>query len=90
MRRLDSGRHGEPSTSAALTRILVELLARHGAPQPAVTADGPFGAAFGAADAPTLIATNPTTEPRTVTFRSAGRVLAELVVPPGETVIRSG
>ena len=84
--RLDRGVPREPSTSAALTRLMVELLARSGPPQPAVTADGPFGLAFGSADAPTLIGTNPTTEPVTVTFRRGGSVVGELDVPPGSTI----
>jgi hypothetical protein len=85
--RLDAGVPREASTSAAVTRLMVELLAHHGAPQPAVTAEGPFGLAFGSEAGPTLIGANPTAQPITVTFRPAdGDVLAEIEVQSGGTV----
>jgi hypothetical protein len=66
----------------------VEALAVLGTPQPAVTADGPDGLAFGAADAPTVVAVNPTAAARTVTFRRGGEVVASVPVQPGATVVR--
>jgi endo-1,3(4)-beta-glucanase len=74
----------EDSTSRAMVRYYVETLAAFGAPQPAVTADAPYGMAFGDAGNPTLVAVNPTPERQTVTFRSAGRTVATLTVEPGE------
>ncbi|HYH26492.1 MAG TPA: glycosyl hydrolase, partial [Blastococcus sp.] len=88
--RLDGPLPREPSTSAALTRVMVELLARHGPPQPQISVDGPYGLAFGSAEAPTLVATNPGPEPRTVTFRRDGSVVDELVVPAGRTTVQQG
>jgi endo-1,3(4)-beta-glucanase len=78
----------EDSTSRGMVRLYVEMLATFGPPQPEVTADGPFGMAFGRADRPTLVAVNPTAERRTVTFRSGTKVVAKLEVAPGETVTR--
>jgi len=84
--RLDAGVPQEPSTSAALVRLMTTMLARWGPPQPAVTADGPFGLAFGSADSPTLVGTNPTAEPVTVTFSDG----TSLEVPAGGTVVQPG
>ncbi|SDP69632.1 Endoglucanase Acf2 [Klenkia soli] len=84
--RLDAGVPREPSTSAALVRLMTTMLARWGPPQPAVTADGPFGLAFGSADAPTLVGTNPTAEAVTVTFSDG----TSLEVPAGGTTVRPG
>ena len=88
--RLDAGVPQEPSTSAALTRVMVTMLARYGPPQPAVTADRPGGLAFGSADDPTLVAVNTGTEPMTVTFRNGGSEVASLDVPAGGSVVHSG
>ena len=76
----------EPSTSAALVRLMTTMLGRWGPPQPAVTADGPAGLAFGSADAPTLVGTNPTADAITVTFSDG----TELEVPAGGTTVRAG
>jgi endoglucanase Acf2 len=78
----------EESTSRAMVRYWVEMLAAYGAPQPAVVADGPYGLAFGGADRPHLMAVNPTTEQRTVTFRKNGAVVAVVVVDPGQSIVR--
>jgi hypothetical protein len=53
-----------------------------------VTADGPYGLAFGSANRPTLVAVNPTANRRTVTFRAGGKVIATVPVDPGQTVVR--
>jgi endoglucanase Acf2 len=58
-RRLTPGLPREPSTSRALVRYWVELLAAFGPPQPAVAADGPYGVAFGDRDRPTLVGVIP-------------------------------
>jgi endo-1,3(4)-beta-glucanase len=87
--RLRAGPPREDSTSRAMVRAYVELLAAFGPPQPAVTADGPYGLAFGSAEHPTLAAVNPTGERRTVTFRRGGRQLAAIVVEPGGAVSRT-
>ena len=78
----------EPSTSRAMVRYWVEMLAAYGAPQPAVVADGPYGMAFGSAESPRLLAVNPTDAPVTVTFRRAGEIAATVVVDPGQSVVR--
>ncbi|GID90971.1 glycosyl hydrolase [Amorphoplanes digitatis] len=78
----------EESTSRAMVRYWVELLATYGPPQPAVVADGPYGLAFGNADEPHLLAVNPTAAPRTVTFRRNGDVVAVVVVDPGQSIVR--
>ncbi|GIE99870.1 glycosyl hydrolase [Paractinoplanes rishiriensis] len=78
----------EDSTSRAMVRYWVEMLAAYGSPQPAVVADGPYGLAFGSADHPRLLAVNPTTAPVTVTFRKKGEIAATVVVDPGQSVTR--
>ncbi len=78
----------EESTSRAMVRYWVEMLAAYGPPQPAVVADGPYGLAFGSAERPRLLAVNPTAERVTVTFRTAGRITAAVVVDPGQSVVR--
>jgi hypothetical protein len=86
--RLRSDPPVEESTSRAMVRYYVELLAAFGPPQPAVTADGPYGMAFGDADRPVLAAVNPTGERLTVTFRRDGGEVAKLDVDPGRAVTR--
>src|SRR4029434_566842 len=81
-RRLGPQLPREESTSRAMVRYWVEMLAAYGSPQPAVVADGPYGLAFGSAEHPRLLAVNPTAARRTVTFRAEGRVLAKVVVDP--------
>jgi hypothetical protein len=78
----------EESTSRAMVRYWVEMLAAYGPPQPEVVADGPYGLAFGTVAEPRLLAVNPTAQPVTVTFRHKGRVLATVVVDPGQSVVR--
>lgn len=78
----------EDSTSRAMVRYWVELLAALGPPQPGVVADGPYGLAFGTHDKPTLLAVNPTASAHTVTFRANGKLIAKLVVGPGQTASR--
>lgn len=78
----------EPSTSRAMVRYWVEVLAELGPPQPAVFADGPYGLAFGSPEDPRLVAVNPSAEPVSVTFRRDGDEVAELDVPPGESATR--
>jgi endo-1,3(4)-beta-glucanase len=87
--RLVPGLPREDSTSRAMVRYWVEVLAVLGRPQPAVVADGPYGLAFGGRDQPTLVAVNPTGEARTVTFRRDGKVVAAVAVDPGRTVTRA-
>ncbi len=86
--RLTAGVAGrEESTSRGMVRYWVEVLAVLGAPQPAVTADGPYGLAFGDAARPSLVAVNPTGTARTVTFQRDGKVVATVPVEPGRTVV---
>jgi hypothetical protein len=73
----------EESTSRALVRYWVELLAAYGPPRRDVTADGPYGLAFGRA----LVAVNPTDTARLVTFHRDGSVIATVTCPPGSSVI---
>jgi endo-1,3(4)-beta-glucanase len=87
-RRLTPAMPREESTSRAMVRYWVEMLAAYGSPQPAVVADGPYGLAFGSAGHPRLLAVNPTAERRTVTFRSEGEVVAKVVVDPGQSILR--
>lgn len=85
--RLTAGVAGrEESTSRGMVRYWVEVLAVLGTPQPAVTADGPYGLAFGDAAHPSLVAVNPTGTARTVTFQRDGKVVATVSVEPGRTV----
>ncbi|MEN3306292.1 MAG: hypothetical protein V7603_2494 [Micromonosporaceae bacterium] len=86
--RLSGNLPRETSTSRALVRYWVEVLAALGRPQPAVVADGPYGLAFGNREHPTLVAVNPTGTRRTVTFRSAGRVLSAVPVDPARTAVK--
>jgi endo-1,3(4)-beta-glucanase len=83
--RLTPALSREESTSRGLVRYLVETLAALGPPQPGVSADGPYGLAFGSLDYPTLAAVNPTRERRTVTFRRDGTVIAQLTLDPGQS-----
>jgi len=78
----------EESTSRAMVRYWVEMLAAYGPPQPAVVADGPYGLAFGDAGHPRLLAVNPTAAKVSVTFRRGGQVVATVVVDPGQSVMR--
>jgi endo-1,3(4)-beta-glucanase len=78
----------EDSTSRAMVRYWVEMLAAYGPPQPAVVADGPYGLAFGSTDHPRLLAVNPTAGQVTVTFRKKGQIAAKVVVDPGQSVVR--
>ncbi len=87
--RLAANPSREESTSRALVRYWVELLAVLGPPRPDVSVDGPYGLAFGTGRRPTLVAVNPTTTRRTVTFRAGGTVIAAIPVDPGGTVIRN-
>jgi endoglucanase Acf2 len=85
-RRLSPDLPREPSTSRAFVRYWVEMLAAFGPPQPTVTADGPYGLAFGSRDKPTLVAVNQTGARRTLTFRSDGKVAASVSLEPGQRV----
>jgi hypothetical protein len=67
-----------------MVRYWVEVLAAVGPPTPGVVADGPYGLAF----RDRLVAVNPTTKPRTVTFRSGDKVVTRIEVAPGATVTR--
>ncbi|MEU4220387.1 glycosyl hydrolase [Actinoplanes sp. NPDC026623] len=87
-KRLTATLPREDSTSRAMVRYWVEMLAAYGPPQPAVVADGPYGLAFGSADHPRLLAVNPTDEQVTVTFRTKGTITATVVVDPGQSVVR--
>jgi len=71
-----------------MVRYWVEMLAAYGPPQPAVVADGPYGLAFGDADHPHLLAVNPTTARKPVTFRRNGTITATVVVDPGQSIVR--
>jgi hypothetical protein len=74
----------EPSTSRAMVRGYIALLAGYGTPDPAVTADAPYGLALRGPHGVHLLAVNPTGESRTVTFRTAGQVVGELRLAPGQ------
>lgn len=77
----------EDSTSRAMVRYYVELLAAYGPPQPAVVADSPYGMAFGSADRPALVAVNPTGEQRDVVFRAGGKRIGTVPVDPGKAAV---
>jgi endo-1,3(4)-beta-glucanase len=87
-RRLTPQLPREESTSRAMVRYWVEMLAAYGPPQPAVVADGPYGLAFGSVEHPRLLAVNPTAARVTVTFRTNGEITATMVVDPGQSVLR--
>jgi endo-1,3(4)-beta-glucanase len=87
-RRLGPQLPREESTSRAMVRYWVEMLAAYGPPQPAVVADGPYGMAFGTAEHPRLLAVNPTAAQVTVTFRNQDGIAATVVVDPGQSVVR--
>jgi endo-1,3(4)-beta-glucanase len=88
LRRLDGGLSREDSTSRAMVRYYVEMLAAFGAPQPAVVADAPYGMAFGSRDDPKLVVVNPTADRQTVTFHAGGDTVANVPVDPGQAVTR--
>ncbi|MEV8508440.1 glycosyl hydrolase [Actinoplanes sp. NPDC051475] len=87
-RRLNPAPPREDGTSRAMVRYWVEMLAAYGPPQTSVVADGPYGLAFGSAEHPRLLAGNPTTARRTVTFRRNDAVIATVVVDPGQSILR--
>jgi endo-1,3(4)-beta-glucanase len=74
----------EPSTSRAMVRGYIALLAAYGPPDPKVTADSPYGLAFNGRRGLHLVATNPTAQARTVTFRRADRTVGTVVLRPDE------
>jgi endoglucanase Acf2 len=80
----------EDSTSRAMVRYWVELLAAYGPPQPAVVADGPYGLAFGSRDKPTLVAANPTGTQLTVRFHANGTAIGSVTARPGRAATRTG
>jgi endo-1,3(4)-beta-glucanase len=82
--RLKPGLPREPSTSRAMTRSYVALLAAYGRPDARVTADSPFGMAFTGSRGTHLVTVNPTGETRLVTFRRAGRSIATVRLAPGQ------
>ena len=86
--RLTADAPREESTSRAMVRYWVELLAAVGPPQPAVVADGPYGMAFGDPDRPTLLTVNPSGRDQTVTFRTDGDPTATVTLQPGESAVR--
>jgi endoglucanase Acf2 len=90
LRRLAPDLSREDSTSRAMVRYYVEMLAKFGPPQPAVVADAPYGMAFGGRDDPTLVVVNPTADRQTVTFRAGGKTVASVPVDPGQAVTRGG
>jgi endo-1,3(4)-beta-glucanase len=87
-RRLGSSLSREDSTSRAMVRYWVELLAAYGPPQPGVVADGPYGLAFGSRDKPVLMAVNPTGTDRTVTFTTDGDEVAKVRLDAGRSALR--
>ena len=86
--RLTADAPREESTSRAIVRYWVELLAAVGPPQPAVVADGPYGMAFGSRDRPTLLTVNPSARDRTVTFRTEGDPTTSVALGPRQSVSR--
>jgi endo-1,3(4)-beta-glucanase len=86
--RLGDSLSREDSTSRAMVRYWVELLAAYGPPQPGVVADGPYGLAFGRRDKPVLVAVDPTGTGRTVTFTVDDAVAGKLSVAPGRSAVR--
>jgi len=81
--RLTPAMPREPSTSRAMVRGYVALLAAYGPPDPAVSADSPYGMALRGPHGLHLLAVNPTGQPRTVVFRRGEQVVGQLSVPPG-------
>jgi len=86
-RRLAASLPREESTSRAMLRYWVELLAAYGPPQPAVVADGPYGLAFGSRGRPVLVAVNPTGSTRTVRFSRDGRTVGSVRVAAGQSAV---
>jgi endo-1,3(4)-beta-glucanase len=72
----------EPSTSRAMVRGYIALLAADGTPDPTVTADGPYGLALRGPGGLRLVVTNPAHGPITVVFRRGQRVVGTVEVPP--------
>jgi hypothetical protein len=67
-----------------MTRSYVALLGAYGRPDPSVTADSPYGQAFSGPRGLHLVAVNPTSQARTVTFRRAGRAVGAVSLDPDE------
>jgi endo-1,3(4)-beta-glucanase len=88
LRRVGQNPPREDSTSRAMIAYYVRMLAAFGAPQAAVTADAPYGLAFGDAAKPTLAVVNPTGDRQIVTFRKEGEVIARIEVAAGEAISR--
>ena len=82
--RLTAGMQREPSTSRAMVRSYIALLAAYGPPDPTVTADSPFGLALRGPGGLHLLATNPTGADRTVVFRRDGRVVGDVHLAAGQ------
>jgi hypothetical protein len=82
--RLNPSLPREPSTSRAMTRSYVALLGAYGGPDPSVTADSPYGQAFSGPRGLHLVAVNPTSQARTVTFRRDGRAVGAVSLDPDE------
>jgi hypothetical protein len=74
----------EASTSRAMVSGYLAVLAAYGPPDPAVTADGPYGVALRGPRGLHLLAANPTGAPRTVVFRRGDQVVGEVRLGPGE------
>ena len=82
--RLNASLPREPSTSRAMTRSYVALLGAYGRPDPTVTADSPYGHAFSGTGGLHLVAVNPTSRARTVTFRRLGRTVGSVSLDPDQ------
>jgi endo-1,3(4)-beta-glucanase len=82
--RLTASLPRESSTSRAMTRSYVALLAAHGRPDPTVTADSPYGHAFSGPGGLHLVAVNATSQVRTVTFRRDGQTVGSVRLDPDQ------
>jgi hypothetical protein len=67
-----------------MTRSYVALLGASGRPDPTVTADSPYGHAFNGPGGLHLVAVNPTSHARTVTFRRNGQTVGSVSLDPDQ------
>ena len=82
--RLGTDLPREPSTSRAITRSYVTLVDAYGPPDSSVAADSPYGLAFSGPRGLHLVAVNPTSQARTVTFRRDGQTVGTVSMGPDE------
>jgi hypothetical protein len=87
LERLRSVERFDDGNTAAFASYWVQWLARRGPPDPTVTVDGPYGAAFSADGATTMVGINPTDAPVTVGFHRNGSEIARLSLEPRSSAL---